>query len=97
MGQAWVYILGNKGGMTYIGATVDLQRRIYEHKTKAVHGYTKKYSVNQLWFFEEFNDFAQAFEAERHLKGLLKSKKFALIRKQNPKFEDLSKDWFEGL
>lgn len=97
MGQAYVYILGNVGGMLYIGATTDLERRVYEHKTKAVRGYTKKYAINRLLYFEEFNELTEATEAERQLKGLLRSKKLALIREKNPAFEDLSKDWFDAL
>lgn len=48
MANAYVYILGNKGGMLYIGVTNDLERRVYEHKTKAVPGYTSKFSIHQL-------------------------------------------------
>lgn len=48
MANAYVYIFGNKGGMLYIGVTNDLERRVYEHKTKAVPGYTSKFSIHQL-------------------------------------------------
>jgi putative endonuclease len=95
MGQAYVYILGNRGGMLYIGATTDLERRVHEHKTKVVRGYTRKYSIQKLLYFQEFNELDEALEAERYLKGLLRSKKLELIKEMNPKFEDLSKYWFE--
>ena len=62
------YILGNGKGTLYVGMTNDLERRIYEHKTKAVKGFTYKYNVDQLVFFEEFSDVYEAMDAERRIK-----------------------------
>lgn len=93
MGKAYVYILGNRGGMLYVGVTNDLERRIFEHKNKLVKGYTKKFGINKLLYFEEFNHPVDAIAAEKIIKGWLRKKKMDLIRKTNPKFEDLSKDW----
>lgn len=95
MAEAYVYILGNKGGRLYVGVTNDLQRRVYEHKTKATPGYTSKLDINRLLYFETFNHIVDAIAAGKQIKGWLRSKKLALIRERNPKFEDLSKDWFE--
>ncbi len=95
MANAYVYILGNKGGMLYIGVTNDLERRVYEHKTKAVPGYTSKFSIHQLWYFEEFGHILDAIAAEKRLKGWRRSKKLALVREHNPKFEDLSAGWYD--
>lgn len=95
MAEAYVYILGNKGGMLYVGVTNDLQRRMYEHKTKATPGYASKFGINRLLYFETFNHIVDAIAAEKQIKGWLRSKKLALIQERNPKFEDLSKDWFE--
>lgn len=95
MAEAYVYILGNKGGRLYVGVTNDLQRRMYEHKTKATPGYASKLGINRLLYFETFNHILDAIAAEKQIKGWLRSKKLALIRERNPKFEDLSKDWFE--
>ncbi len=95
MNSYYVYILGNGKGTPYIGMTSDLERRVYEHKTKAVKGFTAKYNVDQLLFFEEFSDVYEAMDAEKRIKGWLRKKKLELIRTTNPKFEDLSKDWVE--
>jgi putative endonuclease len=85
--------LGNGKGALYVGVTNNLRRRLSEHKTKAIKGFTAKYNLDQLLFFEEFNDVNQAFDAENQIKGWLRKKKLALIRTANPKFEDLSKKW----
>ncbi len=95
MAEAYVYILGNKSGRLYVGVTNDLQRRMHEHKTKAVRGYASKLGINRLLYFEAFNHIVDAIAAEKQIKGWLRSKKLALIQERNPKFEDLSKDWFE--
>ncbi|HRN51437.1 MAG TPA: GIY-YIG nuclease family protein [Anaerolineales bacterium] len=94
MAEAYVYILGNKGGRLYVGVTNDLQRRMYEHKTKATTGYASKLGINRLLYFETFNHIVDAIAAEKQIKGWLRSKKLALVQERNPKFEDLSADWF---
>ena len=95
MAEAYVYILGNKGGRLYVGVTNDIQRRMYEHKTKAVRGYASKLGINRLLYFETFNHIVDAIAVEKQIKGWLRSRKLALIQERNPKFEDLSADWFE--
>lgn len=95
MSKAYVYILSNKGNMLYVGMTNDLKRRVLEHKTKAVPGYTRKYSIDRLLYFEEFNHPLDALAAEKHIKGWIRKKKLDLIRATNPKFEDLSEGWFD--
>lgn len=93
MKSYYVYILGNGKGTLYVGMTNELQRRVFEHKTKAIKGFTAKYDLTQLLFFQEFNDANEAFDAEKQIKGWLRKKKLELIRTMNPKFDDLSKDW----
>jgi putative endonuclease len=78
----------------YIGMTNDLQKRMYEHKQRFVEGFSKKYNINKLLYFEETNDVHIAIEREKQLKKWRRSKKIALIKEMNPKFEDLSKEWF---
>jgi putative endonuclease len=95
MSKAYVYILGSRGGMLYVGIT-NGQQRVLEHKTKAVEGYTSKYSIDKLLFIEEFNHPIGALGAERAIKGWVKRGKLDLIRSINPKFEDLSEGWFDG-
>jgi putative endonuclease len=90
----WVYILTNKPhGTLYIGVTNSLERRIWQHKTKAFEGFTKRYGLNQLVYFEEFRDVTNAINREKELKGWLRRKKIDLIQKENPLWRDLS----EGL
>ncbi|MBX3045485.1 MAG: GIY-YIG nuclease family protein [Anaerolineales bacterium] len=96
MAEAYVYILGNKGGMLYVGVTSDLQRRMYQHKTKATPGYASKLGINRLLYYETFNHIVDAIAAEKQIKGWLRSKKLDLIRQHNPEFQDLSSDWFES-
>ena len=93
MKSYYVYILGNGKGTLYVGVTSDLEQRIYQHKTKAVKGFTAKYNISQLLFFEEFSSVYEALDAEKRIKGWMRKKKLALIREANPKFKDLSEDW----
>ena len=65
----YVYILGNGKGTLYVGVTSDLERRMFEHKTKAVKGFSAKYNLNQLLFFEEFDNIYDALDAEKKIKG----------------------------
>jgi len=86
-----VYILTNRHVTTlYVGVTGDLARRIYEHKTGAVDGFTKRYNVNRLVYAEEFSDVHQALDREKQLKNWKRTWKMDLIRSQNPDFDDLS-------
>ena len=81
--------------MLYIGVTNDLQRRIFEHKHKLVKGFSKKYNIHRLVYYEETSDVLIAIEREKQLKRWRREKKIALIEKVNPKFEDYSEGWDE--
>jgi putative endonuclease len=78
----------------YTGVTNDLIRRVYEHKNKMVEGFTKKYNITKLVYFEETGDVEAAIAREKRIKGWLRSKKIALIESANPKWKDLSAEWF---
>ena len=93
MKEYYVYILANKSDMLYTGVTNDLERRLYEHKNKKFEGYTKKFNINKLVYFEQTDDVTVAIAREKHIKGLLRSKKIELIKTTNPDFRDLSEDW----
>jgi putative endonuclease len=85
-----VYILTNAGNKVfYIGFTNDLERRCNEHKSRSIDGFTKKYNVHKLVYFEEFDNAITAIAREKQLKGLLRKKKIDLIQEFNPKWEDL--------
>ena len=93
----WVYILTNKPhGTLYIGVTNSLERRVWQHKTKALEGFTKQYGLNRLVYFEEFRDVTNAITREKELKGWLRRKKIDLIQKENPLWRDLSGELFNG-
>ena len=93
MKQYYVYIMTNRSKTLYTGVTNDLMRRVYEHKNKMVEGFTKKYNITRLVYFEETNDIQSAITREKQIKGWLRRKKIALIESVNPKWEDLSEGW----
>ncbi len=73
----------------YTGVTSELQKRIYEHKQKLIGGFTKKYNVNKLVYYEVFNDIENAILREKQIKAGSRQKKMDLIRSMNPEFRDL--------
>jgi putative endonuclease len=86
----YVYILASKrNGTLYIGVTNDLIKRIYEHKNDLVDGFTKKYRVHMLVYFEQTNDIRTALQREKRLKKWNRKWKIELIEKSNPKWLDL--------
>ena len=87
--------MSNKSGTLYTGVTNDLQRRVYEHKSKLIEGFTKDYNITRLMYFESTDDINTAIVREKQIKGMLKSKKLDLIKTLNPPLEDLSKHWFD--
>ena len=90
----YVYILSNwDDSVLYIGMTNDLTRRLYEHRSHLVDGFTARYNVHKLVYFEYTNDVQSAIEREKQLKGWRRDKKNALISKSNPTWDDLSKSW----
>ncbi len=92
MKQYFVYIMTSKTGTLYTGMTNNLQRRVYQHKHKLVEGFTNKYNVNRLVYFEAFNEVLDAIAREKQIKGWRRSKKIALIESMNPKWQDLSEE-----
>lgn len=89
MKQYCVYILTNNSGTLYIGITGNLRRRILEHKNKVVEGFTKKYHIDKLVYFEQTENVISALEREKQLKRWSRVKKMGLINKLNPNWKDL--------
>jgi len=85
----------NKSGTLYTGVTNNLIRRVYEHKQALVAGFTKRYKITRLVYFEETSNIDAAIKREKEIKGWLRAKKIALVCIANPKWEDLSSDWIE--
>jgi putative endonuclease len=90
----YVYIMSSQRRVLYTGVTNNLVRRVFQHKTGAVEGFTGKYKVAQLVYYESFDDVHYAIDREKEIKGWLRQKKAALIEKANPKWKDLSLGWF---
>jgi putative endonuclease len=86
----YVYIMSNPSQTLYTGVTNDLEQRVNEHKSGAVSGFTRRYKIEQLVYFQETNDICAAIAAEKQIKGLLRPKKIALIEEENPTWRDLS-------
>ncbi len=90
----YVYILTNFTNTTiYIGVTNNLNRRIYEHKNKLAKGFSNKYNLKKLIYFEETNDVNSAIKREKQLKNWHRDWKINLIKSKNPEFMDLSTKW----
>jgi putative endonuclease len=88
-----VYILTNlRNSVLYTGVTSNLAKRLYEHKNNLAEGFTKKYRVHKLVYFEVFDDMFNAISREKQIKGWLRSKKIALINNTNPTWKDLTED-----
>jgi len=86
----YVYIIASRrDGATYLGVTNDLVRRVYEHQIKAVPGFTSKYNITQLVWFEIYDDPVSAITREKELKKWKRSWKVELIEAQNPEWKDL--------
>jgi putative endonuclease len=96
MRSYFVYIMANNGKMLYTGVTSHLGKRVFEHKNCPVPGYTKKYNINKLVYFEETNNVNVAIEREKQIKGWLRQKKIALIESVNPEWQDLSEIGFQS-
>jgi putative endonuclease len=90
MNNYYVYIMTNHSKTLYTGMTNDLTRRVYEHKEKLIPGFTQKYNITKLVYFEETSDVHEAIAREKQIKGWLREKKIALIESINPEWKDLS-------
>ncbi len=88
--QYYVYIATNKiNTVIYTGVTNNLVRRTFEHKTNNTSGFTSKYKVTKLVYYETFNDIKEAITREKQIKGGSRKKKIELVIKSNPDFKDL--------
>ncbi len=90
----YVYIMSGYSRTLYVGITNDLVRRVFEHKHKLIPGFTSKYNVNRLVYFEQTPDVRSAIAREKQIKGWLRAKKIELIESSNPGWEDLSSGWY---
>ena len=88
--SGYTYILFNKrNGTLYIGVTSNLVKRVFEHKNKLADGFTKKYNIDKLAYYEVYDDIEEAIIREKKLKGASRKKKLELIEMNNPEWLDL--------
>ena len=91
----YVYILTSESGTLYTGMTNNLERRVYQHKNKLVEGFTKKYNVTRLAYYEETSDVQTALAREKEIKKWRRSTTVDRIKTINPKGQDLSAGWYD--
>jgi putative endonuclease len=91
--QFWVYIMSSKSRRIYTGMTNDIERRVHEHKSGLIEGFTRKYRIDRLVYLERFHYVTNAIHREKEIKGLDRKKRVALIASINPTWDDLSLEW----
>jgi putative endonuclease len=97
MRQYYVYLMAGRWGTLYIGVTSDLSKRVWQHKTGTFPGFTAKYRVTSLVYYEVTSEPEAAIAREKQLKGWRRSKKTDLITSRNPGWRDLSASWYQSL
>ncbi len=95
MREYYVYIMTNRPGTLYTGVTGDLRGRVYQHKHKLVPGFTSRYNITRLVYFETTTDVYAALAREKQIKGWRREKKTKLIETANPQWRDLSDGWYQ--
>ncbi len=95
MREVFVYIAASPSRTLYVGVTSDLERRMYEHKRKLIPGFTSRYGVSRLVHSETFANVDDAIAREKEIKGWRREKKVRLIEMTNPRWRDLSQDWYD--
>jgi len=93
MDMYYVYIMTNNSRTLYTGVTNNLERRVFEHKHKLLSGFTQKYNLNRLVYYESCGDVRAAIQREKQIKGWVRAKKVALIVSTNHAWRDLSEAW----
>jgi len=94
MRDYYVYIMASRSRTLYTAVTNDLTRRVGKHKLKLLPGFTDRYHIERLVYFEHTGDIRSAIRREKQIKGWVREKKLALIRSMNPGWRDLSEGWF---
>src|SRR5215212_3178409 len=89
----FVYILSSRTRRLYVGVTNDLECRVAQHKRCEMQGFTSRYNIDRLVYYEETSDVRDALDRERHIKGWVRTRKMMLVQSMNPTWEDLAADW----
>lgn len=93
----YVYILASRHKRLYIGVSNDVERRVWEHKTGETAGFTARYHIHKLVYYEDYQDVWDAIAHEKQLKGWLRRRKVELIEEHNPEWDDLSEVWYADI
>lgn len=93
MKEYFVYIMANRSRILYTGVTSDLKRRVIEHKQHLIKGFTSRYNMDKLVYFETGSDINEAIYREKEIKGWIRVKKIKLIETINSNWDDLSINW----
>jgi putative endonuclease len=96
-GSYCVYIMASRSRVLYVGTTNDLQRRVFQHKNRSIPGFTSRYRVNRLVYYEQTPNSRAAIARERQIKGWLREKKCRLVEEKNLAWEDLAAGWFTSV
>ncbi len=94
--QYYVYIMTNRSRTLYVGVTNDLERRVHEHKSESTEGFTKRYKMHRLVYYDATSSIEGAITREKELKKWRRSKKIDLIEATNPGWKDPSEGWYES-
>ena len=97
MAQYYVYIMSSVSGTLYTGVTNSLTQRVHQHKTKSVRGFTSRYKISQLVYYETTESIESAILREKQIKGWVREKKVKLINSVNPEWKDLSLEFMDPL
>jgi len=89
----YVYIMASRSLNLYTGMTNNIQSRALDHKEGEIDGFTKRYKINRLVYFEDFHDVRMAIRREKQIKSWTRAKRIALIKSKNPTWVDLAADW----
>ena len=90
----YVYILASRSRVVYTGVTNDLSRRVHEHRGGLTPGFTSRYRINRLVYFEEFADIRDAIAREKQIKAWTRARRISLVERRNPTWHDLAEEWF---
>jgi len=90
----YIYILASKSRVIYTGMTNNLVSRVHQHKSGECDGFTKRYRVNRLMYYESYQYVNSCIDREKRIKKWTRSKRMALIESENPTWEDLAEDWY---
>ena len=92
----YVYILASRTKTLYVGVTNNMERRAWEHRTGYIDGFTKKYNIHQLVYYEDYESIRDAISREKQIKAWRREKKVALVESLNPEWDDLADVWYTG-